>query len=177
MGCIGMSNNLAAVLSYPAYLRGRIEYLLADPDNLLGGNLIGTYSSQTTNEELPAIWVGDPPQRFIISGLEVIIQKIPPKRTGYQLSNPEGQGKTKLGGIQVVTLRQFPISIPGVPLEEIESSELETIEAADDRMVRWLSEFDAVVNLESEKNGVMMEVIYQIPFNWQLDSLGHNNTP
>lgn len=168
--------NPSPVLSYPSYLRNRIWTLLADPDNDLGGNLLGTYTTKG-NKTYDSIWVGDPPMSFVVSGLEVIIQRIPPRRSGLQLANPEGQGQVKLSGLQVVTFRQHPFKATNNTDDEMEQVELENIEAADDRMIRWLAQFESNAMPMDDDPKLIYEVTYTIPFNWHLAPLGHANTP
>jgi hypothetical protein len=158
------------------YLRGRIQALLKDEDNDLGGNLLGYYTSRG-GKTYDSIWVGDPPMSFKVSGLEVIIQRIPPRRSGLQLANPDGQGQVKLSGLQTVTLRQHPVKITENIDDEMDQVEMENIEQADDRLVRWFAQFEAVAKPMDDTPKLIYEITYTIPFNWHLTPLGHANTP
>ncbi len=57
-------------------LRASLQKLLTDPDNLIGGNILGTYTDQK-KKVTPAIWVGNTPELFVVKGLECVLAIAP----------------------------------------------------------------------------------------------------
>lgn len=63
-------------------LRNIIEQLLVDPENKLGGNVLGVYRYESGLVE-PALAVGNPPNDIEIEGLECQLPLFPDTRTEW----------------------------------------------------------------------------------------------
>lgn len=63
-------------MTFISELRSTLLTLLSDPSNLIGGNILGTYTD-LKQKTIPAIWVGNTPETFIVSGLECVISLVP----------------------------------------------------------------------------------------------------
>jgi hypothetical protein len=162
--------------SYPTHLRDKIETLLTDPDNRLGGNLLGTYQSGGRDSE-PAIRVGDPPRRFSNSGLEVVILALPTEQSFEQVSNPDGYGRTYVTGKQQFVLIQHRDTAVGSELDEQEYTAGSTIVEANYRLARWLHCGSGRYSPQDDSRSLKEQIIYTVEYCWSLVPLGHNNTP
>lgn len=63
-------------MTFIAELRSSLLTLLTDPQNLIGGNLLGTYTD-LKKKTIPAIWTGNTPESFEVKGLECVISIVP----------------------------------------------------------------------------------------------------
>lgn len=161
--------------SYPTYLKERITELLADPGNLLGGNLLGTYESGS-GRIIPAVRVGDPARRMSSSGLEVVIARMPSDQDIDQVSNPDGYGRTYVKGRQQFFLIQHRKTEQGYFVDQQIDDENDTIVEANYRLVRWLACGNGRYTPMDESKQLIEQMAYVIDYTWSLQPLGHHDT-